>query len=203
MPQGCICIPPREHAAAMAWQEQTVPIPRDVPAQEEGLGRSIIPVPLPPIRPTAGPGLGMALADGCNLSQGLWQRLWVRAWRGRNNPDAKTCYGHSRASVSPASSKATSIIGEASQDAKKLLPPFFWEPIPQIQDTHVTHPCPTAAWLPAMLAWDLSNFWETEGLGEPSAPSSGTLCHCWGSVLTQGCGSATSPPDVRVPGSPS
>lgn len=65
------------------------------------------------------------------------------------------------------------------------------------------HPCPTAAWLPATLAWDLSNFWETEGLDEPSAPSLGTLCHCWGSVLTEGCGSATSPPNLRAPVPPS
>lgn len=112
------------------------------------------------------------------LSQGLRQGLRVRLWRGRNNPDAKTCSGHPRASVSLANSKATPITRKALQDAKKHLVPNFWEPIPQIQGTHVTHPCPTAAWLLAILAWDLSYFCETEGLGEPSAPSSGALCHC-------------------------
>lgn len=193
MAQGHICSSPREHAAGMAWQEQTVPNPRDVPAQEEGLGRSFIPVPFPPTRPTAGPGLGMALAQGSSLSQGLWQGLWVRAWSSRNNPDATTCSGHPRASVSLASSKATPIIRETPQDAKMHLAPNFWESIIQIQDTHVTHPCPTAAWLPATLAWDLRNFWETQGLGEPSAPSLGTLCH---SVLTEGCGTASSPPNL-------
>lgn len=88
---------------------------------------------------------------------------------------------------------------------KSIWPPILGPqvPTPQIQDTPVTHPRSTAAWFPAMLAWDLSNFWEMEGLGEPSAPSSRTLCHCWGSVLTKGCGSVTSLPNLRASGPPS
>lgn len=53
-------------APTMSWRERTVPIPRDVPAQEEGLGRGTIPVLLPP-----GPGHGDGSGNGCSPSQGL------------------------------------------------------------------------------------------------------------------------------------
>lgn len=110
-----------------------------------------------------------------------------RARRGRSAPNVKSCSSHSCASVYLANSVATPIIRAAPDDAKKHLSLDFWgsNPTPQSQDTWVLHTHLPATWLPAMLAWDLSHFWGTEGPGKPHASSVGTLCYhrglcaCW------------------------
>lgn len=71
--------------------------------------------------------MGMSLADGCSQGWGLWQGLQVEC-TGRNAPDAKSCSGHSHASVSLANSMVTPIIRAALDDAKEHLGLDFWGP---------------------------------------------------------------------------
>lgn len=148
-----------------------------------------------PPAPQPGLAMGMAPADGCSPSWGLWQRLQVE----RGGAEMPLMPSPALVTLVPQFPWQTVWLrppsGQSQMMQKSIWPSIFGDPSPHSPEPRHsrdrTHS--PAAWLPAALAWDLSHFWGTEGLGEPRTPSAGTLCHCWGSVLTGGRGSAAGP----------